>query len=97
MSDSRKQAEQAIRKVAEMKAKKLFTPVAKNAEQKANMTLKDLGIEPEYAGAVLGLTKGAIDLNQGYLELPISEEVDLGITNKPSDKGLKLKFNKTFN
>jgi hypothetical protein len=96
MNDSRREAEKAIRKVAELKARQTLAPVAKEAEKKANLTLKDLGVEPEYAMGVIGALKGMSDLNQGYLEVPVSKEVDIGIINKPNDKGLKLKFNKKF-
>lgn len=96
MSDSRREAEKAIRKVAELKARQTLAPVTKDAEKKANITLRDLGVEPDYAMGVIGTLKGISDLNQGYLEIPVSKEMDLGIINKANDKGLKLKFNKKF-
>lgn len=91
MDDNQKRAIEAIRQIAERKVAS-YAPAIK---KKAELTLKDIGVEPETAAMGLGAAKLLHDLGQGRFEYN-GDGLGVEATMRPEEKKLMLKYNKKF-
>ena len=102
MDDYRKkemeEAEQAIRRLASIKAKPYLDETSKKIQDKANLKLEDLGVGQDMLGYIGGAAGLADALRRQEIEGSMDINDNLKIEGKmsPREKAIKLLYNKRF-